>query len=50
LASNTEKREGKIRSLLRLFFNLIIIVVTFGVAVLGTWVFHSWRWKRKVDD
>jgi hypothetical protein len=50
LASNTKKREGKIRSSLRLFFNLVVIVITFGIEVPSPWVFHSSRRKRRVDD
>jgi hypothetical protein len=50
LASNTKKREGKAKSSLGFFFDLVIIVVFFGVAVPSTWVFHNWRRKRWVDD
>jgi hypothetical protein len=53
LASNTKKREGKTKSSLRFFFDLIVIVVViiaFSVAVPGPRVFHSRRRKRRVDD
>jgi hypothetical protein len=50
LASNTKKREGKARSSLRLFFNFVVVVVFFGVAVPSPWFFHSWRRKRRVDN
>jgi Na+/proline symporter len=53
LASNTKKSEEKVTTSLRLFFNLFIIVVfiiAFCVAVLGPWIFHSGRRKRRVDD
>jgi hypothetical protein len=49
LASSTKKREGKVASPLRFFFNLVIIV-TFGIFVPRSRVFHSWRRKRTVDD
>jgi hypothetical protein len=54
LASNTKKRERKIVSSLRLFFNLIIIVVVFiiafGVAIPSPQVFYHGRRKRRIDD
>jgi hypothetical protein len=48
LASNTKKREGKIKSSLGFFFELVVISV--GVAVPSPRVLHSWRRKRWVDN
>jgi hypothetical protein len=51
LTSNTKKREGKIKSSLRFFFELVVIVViSVGVAVPSPRVLHSWRRKRWVDN
>jgi hypothetical protein len=54
LASSTIKREGKVRSSLGLFINLIIgFVIAFtiivGDAVPSPRAFHSGRRKRSVD-
>jgi hypothetical protein len=50
LASSTKKREGKVRSSLKLLFDLIIVfTIIFGVAIPSPRVFHSWRRKRRVD-
>jgi hypothetical protein len=43
LASSTKKREGKAKSSLRCFFDLIVIVIFFGVAVPSPQIIHRWR-------
>jgi hypothetical protein len=43
--------EGKAKSSLRFFFDLIvIIIISVGVVVPSPWVLHSWRRRRWVDD
>jgi hypothetical protein len=56
LASNTKMNERKTESSLKLFFNLIIIIIVvvfitaFGVTVLSPRVFYRGRRKRRIDD
>jgi hypothetical protein len=51
LASNTKKREGKAKSSLGFFFELIVIIlISVGIAVPSPQVLHSWRRKRSVED
>jgi hypothetical protein len=50
LASITKKREGKAKSSLRFFFDLIVIVtISFGVVVPSPWVFHHWGRKMRIE-
>jgi hypothetical protein len=51
LASSTKKREGKAKSSLEFFFDLIVvIIISFDVAVPSPQVFHRWRTKRRIDS
>jgi hypothetical protein len=56
LASNTKKREGKVRSSLELFFVFIIgffliaiIITIIAITVPSLRIFHVMRGKRRID-